>query len=266
MVKQDLKRIEAVLNQLERGNASPSLSSTSHSGTVIGGSLPPNPSIVRSPSFKILATESLPTHSTSVTLPSVQPFPLVSSEVSPLGDSSGSTTIDNSSQESLQLERASAYSSVDMPDAVIQLLKEIGDTLTLWKQELEWVTGQIQTLSLEGPIVEGWLESTIDAPSVIHASTEPTQQAFAEQWPSLKQWISLDEELERSGHTCYRLCGFDTEGNPWSHPCPEDQIPAVSLAIARYQKLRQLNQRKQDLENHFSHLGRTLAVFREQLY
>ncbi|HEY9653359.1 MAG TPA: hypothetical protein V6C95_22050, partial [Coleofasciculaceae cyanobacterium] len=69
-------------------------------------------------------------------------------------------------------------------------------------------------------------------------------------------------ETPRTG---YRLCGLDGAGQFWSRPCPADQVPSVSLAIARHQKLRQLLSRKQDLETRLSQLAETLVVMHSHL-
>jgi hypothetical protein len=68
-----------------------------------------------------------------------------------------------------------------------------------------------------------------------------------------------------SPRTGYRLCGLDAAGQTWSRPCPPDQVASVSLAIARYQKLRQLLTRKQDLETRLSQLAETLIVMHSHL-
>jgi hypothetical protein len=65
--------------------------------------------------------------------------------------------------------------------------------------------------------------------------------------------------------TSYRLCGLDTDGQLWSRPCPAPQIPYISLAIARYQKLRILLDKKQVLENRLQQLVQTLTLLHRQL-
>ena len=79
--------------------------------------------------------------------------------------------------------------------------------------ELQQIVRQIQDLYLEGPIVDGWLES-------YPQTSQLGSQAIA-----------------------YRLCGRDATGQTWSHHCPVNQLASVSVAIARYQKLQQLLER-----------------------
>jgi hypothetical protein len=64
-------------------------------------------------------------------------------------------------------------------------------------------------------------------------------------------------EVPRTG---YRLCGLDADGQLWSRPCPSQQVPYVSLAIARYQKLRILLARKQTLESRLNQLIQNLTM------
>jgi hypothetical protein len=69
----------------------------------------------------------------------------------------------------------------------------------------------------------------------------------------------------QSSSTGYRLCGLDASGTVWTRPCPPDQVASVSMAIARYQKLRQLLGRKQYLETRLSQLAETLVVLHGHL-
>lgn len=84
--------------------------------------------------------------------------------------------------------------------------------------QLEQIIQEIQDIYLEGPIVDGWLEF---------------------------EQGKVSRESPRPG---YRLCGVDASGQKWSRPCSASQLPSVSIAIARYQKLRQLLERKRYLE------------------
>lgn len=46
----------------------------------------------------------------------------------------------------------------------------------------------------------------------------------------------------------------------WTRPCPSEQVAGISMAIARYQKLRQLLGRKQYLELRLNQLAETLVM------
>lgn len=96
--------------------------------------------------------------------------------------------------------------------------KEMQTDVAATNAQLEQIIQEIQDIYLEGPIVDGWLEF---------------------------EQGKVSRESPRPG---YRLCGVDASGQKWSRPCSASQLPSVSIAIARYQKLRQLLERKRYLE------------------
>lgn len=106
----------------------------------------------------------------------------------------------------------------------VNLLQDLQTMVAEWGTALETVLQQIQVVYEEGPIVNGWLESC----------NETTNAA-------------------------YRLCGLDEEGQIWNRACPPAQVPDISLAIVRYQRLQTLLARKQSLENRLSILTETLV-------
>jgi hypothetical protein len=122
------------------------------------------------------------------------------------------------------------------------------------RAELQQVVLQIQDIYHQGPMVDGWLES--------HPH-EPEREALTQRGQSVDRRMDYVEEVcsfEQGKVTCespragYRLCGLDAAGQKWSRPCPVDQLASVSLAIARYQKLQQLLERKQYLETRLSQM------------
>ncbi|WP_017306421.1 hypothetical protein [Spirulina subsalsa] len=127
------------------------------------------------------------------------------------------------------------------PALATNLLKEIEEIVVGWQRELKQILVQIQDLYLEGPIVDGWLESHHGQDGLSSPSSD----------------LGL-----RPG---YRLCGLDEKGRLWTKPCPADQVASVSMAIARYQKLRQLLKKKQSLENRLSSLAETLVIVHSSL-
>ena len=114
----------------------------------------------------------------------------------------------------------------------LSLLQDIAAIVEDWQAQLESLHEQVQAIYLDGPIVDGWLEAEATLDGVIQG---------------------------------YRLCGLDEQGQMWARPCPPDQLPGVSTAIARYQHLRQLLAQKQALEMRFQQLGETLAMVRSSL-
>lgn len=136
---------------------------------------------------------------------------------------------------------------VKTPALEMNLLPENHTDVAAYEAQLQQIVDQIQDIYLEGPIVDGWLESeplTPEQGSAMLPSTEVEQ---------------LMEEVEDkttcpSPRASYRLCGIDIAGKMWSRPCPIEQLPSVSMAIARYQKLRQLLSSKQYVETHLRQL------------
>lgn len=127
------------------------------------------------------------------------------------------------------------------PSLPMTLLKEIEATLAGWQTELKQILQQIQEVYLEGPIIEGWLESAEEAQkAAVNASPNPFFRG-------------------------YRLCGLDADGKQWSRSVTSQQLPEVSLAIARYQKLRQFLSRKQELEHRLSELAQMLILVQGHL-
>ncbi|MHC5728459.1 MAG: hypothetical protein ACYTXY_30970 [Nostoc sp.] len=146
------------------------------------------------------------------------------------------------------------------PALAMNLLQEIQETVAGWQTELQNILKQIQDIYLEGPIVNGWLESNPQeseaggTATLRHAEVDRLMN-YVEEICATGGKVSYESSV--SG---YRLCGVDDTGKVWSRPCPSDQVPNVSMAIARYQKLRQLLGRKQSLETRLSQLAQTLVV------
>ncbi|MBF2065068.1 MAG: hypothetical protein IGS39_11695 [Calothrix sp. C42_A2020_038] len=155
------------------------------------------------------------------------------------------------------------------PALAANILSEIQQIVNSWQAELQTIIRQIQDIYIEGPIVNGWLESqsvqvnetVIGTATLRHAEVDRlmdyVEEICATQSQSTKPKVS--------SRTGYRLCGLDATGKVWSRPCPPEQVASVSMAIARYQKLRQLLGRKQYLENRLSQLAETLVMLHGHL-
>jgi hypothetical protein len=113
--------------------------------------------------------------------------------------------------------RFSSHNSTK-PASGMNLLPKMPTDIAACKAELQQIVRQIQDLYQAGPIVDGWLES------------------------------HPNEVTCESPQAGYLLCGLDATGKRWSHPCPPEQLPSISIAIARYQKLCQLLEQKQHIE------------------
>jgi hypothetical protein len=109
----------------------------------------------------------------------------------------------------------------------VSLLQEMQTTVGNWQIILQTLTQQIQAIYDEGPMIDGWLETE-----------------------------------ETSGG--YRLCGLSEAGQPWFRDCPAEQVPDVSLAIARYQQFQHILSRTHKLESRLAHLTETLIELHGQ--
>ncbi len=146
------------------------------------------------------------------------------------------------------------------PALAMNLLTDIQADVAKWQKELKIIVRQIQDIHLEGPIVNGWLESHQK-----HPETRGTATLRHAEVDSLMDYVEdicaanegKSDRLSRAG---YRLCALDSAGKVWSRPCPAEQVPSVSMAIARYQKLRQILGRKQYLETRLNQLAETLVA------
>jgi chemotaxis protein histidine kinase CheA len=158
------------------------------------------------------------------------------------------------------------------PGLALGILKEIQEHVAPWYKEQQKIVQQIQNIYLEGPIVNGWLESLPKESKEPKEPKEPKEEqpggtatlrhAEVDRLMDYVEEICATQAKEpsKSARTGYRLCGLDASGQVWSRPCPPEQVPSVSMAIARYQKLRQLLGRKQYLENRLHQLAETLVV------
>lgn len=156
------------------------------------------------------------------------------------------------------------------PDLAVGLLKEVETVVVNWQLSLEQTVLEIQALYLDGPIVDGWLEShPYGSPQVMQPiGTATLRHAEIDRLIDYVEEIcrvSPSPETGEIPRTGYRLCGLDADGQLWSRPCPAQQVPYVSLAIARYQKLRILLAKKQALENRLNQLIQNLTLLHGQI-
>lgn len=157
------------------------------------------------------------------------------------------------------------------PNLAVGLLKEVESVVVSWQLQLEQTVLEIQALYLEGPIIDGWLEShpagspqvmqIMGATTLRHAEIERLMDSVEEICRTAQVLAAPDAAAQIS----YRLCGLDADGQLWSRPCPSQQMPYVGLAIARYQKLRILLARKQALEMRLHRLIQNLTLLHGQM-
>ncbi|MGB0564694.1 MAG: hypothetical protein ACPGVO_23285, partial [Spirulinaceae cyanobacterium] len=111
------------------------------------------------------------------------------------------------------------------PALAIHLLREIEEVVVGWQRELKQILVQLQNLYLEGPMINGWLESTETEPS--GGSPSPAYAQTARAYATYQGRVSYERP-----RAAYRLCGRNEKGQLWSKVCPPEQVTAVSMAIA----------------------------------
>ncbi len=152
------------------------------------------------------------------------------------------------------------------PALAVKVLQDIQMAVDAWHQDLRQTVQRIQALYMEGPMVDGWLETIdeqpipaaeLDAALLRHGDPEVLSSYVDRLCQSMDPApapVAPSSDLARPG---YRLCSLDSDGRVQHYPCPPEQVSTLSLAIARHQKLRQLLDHKQFLE---AKLKRTVEV------
>jgi hypothetical protein len=131
---------------------------------------------------------------------------------------------------------------------VLHMLQELQYLLNSWQQEILELEQKISVVRESGPIVAGWLEAEANNAEFSLESPEPI--------PEILQQQSLD----------YQLCSLDEMGEVAARDCPEPEMFGISKALARHQQLRQLIDRKSNLEANIKHTLATLVHLRMEIY
>ena len=152
------------------------------------------------------------------------------------------------------------------PALAVKVLQDIQMAVEAWHQDLKQTVHRIQALYMEGPIVEGWLETVderpdqaaaLDAALLRHGDPQALAGYVEQLCQSLDSPTGSTPAGTNLGRPGYRLCSLDSDGRVQYFPCPPEQLSSISLAIARHQKLRQLLDHKQFLE---AKLKRTVDI------
>ena len=224
---------------------------------------PPKPETQPKPEAQLKSASSQPSASLISSVPRTSDT--VSWQLAPVGELK---------EISLSLPQVSVsgfttHRNAANPALAMNLLKEIQVLVAGWQVELQQTLKQIQDLYLEGAIVDGWLESYVQeetqAPTLRHAEVGCLLDYVEKTWGDSAPTIPGPPPVPDANPTGYRLCGLNEEGQLWFRHCPPEQISVVSLAIARYQKLKQLLTRKQTLETRLSGLAETLIEMHAEL-
>ena len=161
------------------------------------------------------------------------------------------------------------------PALALKLLRDIEKSVLFWQKELRQVIQKMEVLHAEGPMVDGWLESSINPATSARQSSHSTEttllrhgdakalmqyiEALESQTVSLQpgspnsQTTATAQEVQNNVAGCidraqYRLCWLCGEGKVRSQSCPPEQMAFVSTAIARHKKYKQLLTQKQQIE------------------
>jgi len=193
------------------------------------------------------------------------------------------------------------------PALATNLLNDLQVAVAQQQQQLRRIIQQIKALYAEGPVVNGWLESSQNhsfgvQPESQVATSEKRHSAAAASGDSVAPPVDTSV-LFRHGdvedlmayvkamepgamppttsppaasaaptpsspvaHTSpaattatYCLCQLDKNGQVRAQPCPPEQVPTVSMAIVRHQKLVQLVAQKSTLEGKLKQVVDTLG-------
>ncbi len=154
----------------------------------------------------------------------------------------------------VQIPKFSGLRQDANPILAAHMLQEMYKMVMEWQQELQEIETRNFNVTVSGPVLAGWLESrTFKRGSTGEAIPTPYVTVDA---------IDLTDVDPQAG---YRLCGLDEDGKLWTRPCPMAEILSVSRSIARYQQLKDLTDRKQQLEQYIRQVLEDLVHLRLKL-
>ena len=142
------------------------------------------------------------------------------------------------------------------PEPAIAIPTPQSEDPTLLVAQEQEIVQQIEQLYYEGPIVDGWLES-------YHPSQPQSDVIVYDAGQQQVEYVEAVSSSQANKVTCeaprsaYRLCGVHPSGQNWSYPCPLEQLASVSIAIARYEKLVQLLERRQGITKRLQELTKS---------
>ncbi len=148
------------------------------------------------------------------------------------------------------------------PILAAHMLQEMYKMVMEWQQELQEIDKNSFNITTSGPVLAAWLESRTFKPGSTGEAI-PTPYTTVEAISILEGYANdLTAVDPKAG---YRLCGLDEYGQLWTRPCHMAEILNVSRAIARYQQLKDLTDRKQQLEQYIRHVLEDLVHLRLKL-
>lgn len=154
----------------------------------------------------------------------------------------------------VQIPKFSGLRQDANPILAAHMLQEMYKMVMEWQQELQEIETRSFNVRVSGAVLAAWLESRTFKRGSTGAEI-PTPYVAVDP-------IDLTAVDPQAG---YRLCGLDEDGKLWTRPCPMTEILIVSRSIARYQQLKDLTDRKQQLEQYIRQVLEDLVHLRLKL-
>ena len=155
------------------------------------------------------------------------------------------------------------------PAIALTLLSELHTQVSRYQLTLRRLVKRIHAVYAEGPVMAGWLASAVELAQVSEDSTHQAlfRHGDADQLMGYLRRLETIEATptpaECDAATQYYFCQLDAGGKIHTEPCPPPQVPVVSMAIARYQRLSLLVQQKRAIETKLQALIERLGPLRE---
>lgn len=155
------------------------------------------------------------------------------------------------------------------PALALNLLNDIQTVVITWQEQLRRLVHALRALIAQGPMVDGWLESSCAPEKGLDMSATGAEAALLRHGDAdaLMQYVealehcglasedfapavspNASESFSENSPAQYRLCSLNADGTVRSQLCPPEQVAFVSTAIARYQKFKQLVAQKEAIE------------------
>ncbi|MEM6450246.1 MAG: hypothetical protein AAF703_08035 [Cyanobacteria bacterium P01_D01_bin.105] len=161
------------------------------------------------------------------------------------------------------------------PAIALNLIQDIQLSITNWQLQQREVISAMRTLHAQGPMVDGWLQSSrpsqpsrpiqtghtnlLDDTTILRHGDANALMRYVESLeveslesdniPNEAQTVTQTGTADLdSGASQYWLCYLNDDGSICSQLCPAEQMVAVGTAIARFQKFKQLKLKQQALE------------------
>ncbi|NJR31993.1 MAG: hypothetical protein HC778_02870 [Chamaesiphon sp. CSU_1_12] len=170
-----------------------------------------------------------------------------------------STSIDRNSDLNIQIPTVQVpkFSHLRQdanPILAAHMLQEIYKMVVGWQQELQDIERERIQITNSGPILAAWLESRTFKYNLTGTAI-----------PTPYETVNFNTLTTIDPQAGYRLCGLDEYGALWTRPCSMAEILSVSQSIARYQQLKDLTERKQQVEQHIRQILEDLVHLRLKL-